>query len=159
MKTTRLNSRVTYYALAALLFTLVPSSVYAHDVSAAGHALLHSAPWSAPRDPNDRFYRAAWNAGSIWELKPAEITKIEQGSTRYGVSVYNQAGYDAGKLDRFPCIYVFIRGDVPATLKVQQRGIDPTHNEIMPVQSTTVVTYSHALAQIPLYRVKGNRFC
>lgn len=160
MKTTRTHSRrVAYYAVITLLLTLLPSAVHARAVAAAGHASLHSAPWSAPRNDLEPFYRASWNVGSLWELKPSEEIKILEGSTRYGVSVYNQAGFDAGKLARFTCNYVFIRGDVPLALKVQQRGIDPQHYEIMPRVRMTVAAYIQDLAQIPLMQVKGNRYC
>jgi hypothetical protein len=151
--------RVAYSALITLLLTLVPSTVHASAKAPVGQASLRLAPTSAPLNPDDPFYRGAFNAGSIWTLSTFEAQKIQSGSTRYGVSVYNQAGLDAGKLNRFTCIYEFVRRDVPGTLRVQQRGRDPNHNEIMPNFSTTVYTYTATLALIPLARIKGGATC
>jgi hypothetical protein len=156
METTRSHRRrVAFYALITLLLTLVPGTVYARAMAPLDQASLRLAPPSAPLDPNTPFYRGANDAGSIWQLKAGEITAIQRGRTNTGVSVFNQAGLDAGSLNRFPCVYKLLQGTVPATLRVQQRGLNPNHFEIMPNARTTVGAYSQELAHIPLVLVHG----
>src|SRR5262245_39134624 len=80
METTRSHRRrVAYYALITLLLTLVPGTIHARAMAPLGQATIRLTPQSAPLDPGTPYYRGAFDAGTIWELKQGEITAIQRG--------------------------------------------------------------------------------
>jgi len=96
--------------------------------------------------PSGEFYRGGNNLQpSARDMKIDPRTKLL--STKRGVSVYSRPD----NLERFGGAHRVT--NIPAELKIIQRGVDPTHHEIVPAQPMLQADYEEALDKIVLVPV------
>jgi len=93
------------------------------------------------------FYRG----GPSLQPHPQEV-RIDQQTgllaTTHGISLHRSPA----RLRRFGAVYEVL--SIPEGLKVQQRGRDPQHFELMPAQPMTLEQYRQLLDQVRLRQVE-----
>jgi hypothetical protein len=107
---------------------------------------IHLARDGSGRQPPKPMGLGYYRGGTSMVAQPDEY-KVKNGmvQTTHGLSVFNNPRKPA----------VVSRGahavmSVPPTLKIQQRGQDPEHYEVMPVQPMPIAAYQAVLAQVVL---------